>query len=303
MNIATENCKSTTNNIDLIKSSDINILFMGDVGVGKTTLINKLSCKDFEMEDFLGEKINIPFIGSLKKEDFICIEFPPFNSDIKNRLKNYEIQRNILSSIPVKMICFVIKYSIHFDIMIEKIKFMSNIFEEYKNNILIIITHSEAIINNIQFQSNIIKIIKNTFEYKYIIFSNLNISNIILQRKIKQYMELMRNISHLNIKTRNLINTIGADISDSKYLDIRNKFKNEFLKTLDIFKENIVKNKDNGDIIRGLFFTLKVFKNKHIKKYNKELIERMNDNNIYSILTEVIMYNNSIYNKFREFCN
>ena len=46
------------------------------------------------------------------------------------------------------MICFVIKFENRHDPMLENIEIMKQIFEDYKDNTVIIITHSEPIVSN-----------------------------------------------------------------------------------------------------------------------------------------------------------
>ena len=41
------------------------------------------------------------------------------------------------------MICFIIKYEINYDLMIQKILVLKKIFEDYKDNTLIILTQCD----------------------------------------------------------------------------------------------------------------------------------------------------------------
>ncbi len=293
-------------NFDIIKNSDKNILFMGYPGVGKTSLINNLFWNDFEINinnSLLNAKNKVSFARNIKQEDYIAIELPPFNSDV-DKLKNYEIQKKILSSIPIKMLCFVIKFNRRFDSILHDIYFMEQILKEYKENTIIIISFSEDIINDLNSQKRIIQIIKEKYKYNKIIFSTLNMNNNYLQNKIREFMKETKNIEKIYIKDRQLISSIGNDLYDYKYFDIRKKYENTFDKILKIFKEKFDEYKNNGDIIRGLFFTLKQFKNKHVKKYYNELIEKNNINNeeSISIRTEIITYNNFLYSIIKNFC-
>ena len=53
-----------------------------------------------------------------------------------------KFKKKILSSIPIKMLCFVIKFNRRFDLILHDIYFMEQILKEYKEN---------TIINNIFF--------------------------------------------------------------------------------------------------------------------------------------------------------
>ncbi len=43
--------RSVIDNLELIKLSERNVILFGSVGVGKTTLLNKISGKDFPTEN------------------------------------------------------------------------------------------------------------------------------------------------------------------------------------------------------------------------------------------------------------
>ena len=343
--IKIDHSKSVADNLEMIKSSENNIIFFGRVGAGKTTLTNILCGTNFETAERGFSKTRIvQFAQSLNRGDFIAIDFPGLGAEIE-KLNHYETQRQVLSIIPSRMVCFVVKNDNRYDEIIKQIKAMKAIFDEFKSNIVIIITHSEEIKNNIREQSNIEAVIKTKCNYENIIFSYKDIRYTILTEKLLRYLNRMQNIPCMDIKTRNLINSVGSELSDDIFKDIRAKFRKEFDDTLAIFKtefdkyreenenteddKKVIKivNKDNYDIKRALFFALKLYKDKHMRKYNSEIIkiqydgevmqklkERDNifgkedndDDKVLRILDyiscEIIMYNNSIYNDFKEFC-
>ena len=129
--------------LDIIKNSKNNIILFGEVGSGKTTLINKLCDTKFKvMEGGYSCTRDIQF-GYSKTNDII-IDCPGLNAaeEISRHLK---IQKFILSVIPVKIICFVIKLNNRYDLLYQSALQMIKIFYEHKNNIVVIITFAEKI--------------------------------------------------------------------------------------------------------------------------------------------------------------
>lgn len=114
--IRIDHSKSVADNLELIKKSEKNMIFFGRVETGKTTLTNLLCGTNFETSDSGFSKTRIvQFANSLKK-DFIAIDFPGLGAEIDN-LMHYETQKEVLSIIPSRIICFVIKYESRYDII------------------------------------------------------------------------------------------------------------------------------------------------------------------------------------------
>ena len=203
--IRIDHSRSVADNLEIIKNSEKNIIFFGRVGTGKTTLTNLLCGTDFETSDSGFSKTRIvQFAYSLINKDFIAIDFPGLGAEI-DKLSHYETQKEVLSIIPSRIICFVIKYDVRYDPMITQAKEMKNIFEDYKNNTVIIITHAENIKNNIREQQNIDSVLKTRCGFDKVIYSYKDIGYTILTQKLKSYMNLVENIPCMNIKTRNII--------------------------------------------------------------------------------------------------
>ena len=124
--------------IEFVKKSDNNILLFGEVGSGKTTILNKLCGTNFETkEDHFSRTTNDIQFGSTSDGNII-VDLPGIcpAKKIKEFLK---IQISTLSVIPLKLICFIIKKEFRYDIIIKRAYMMSKIFSEHKNNICIII--------------------------------------------------------------------------------------------------------------------------------------------------------------------
>ena len=210
--------KRIEDNMGLIINSDKNVIFFGSVGAGKTTLTNIICGTDFATSEseFFSSTRNIQFAKSIKPNDCIAIDFPGLGS-VEDQLNFFSIQQTTLSVIPVRMICFVVKWENRYEMILENIKIMKQIFEDYKDNTVIIITHSEPIISKIQGRANIEHLIETMLSYKKsrIIFSYKNIDyDILVTKKLKPIMENMVNIPKLIVKSKNFINQkkiIGDD--------------------------------------------------------------------------------------------
>ena len=131
------------------------------------------------------------------------------------------------------MICFIIKYVISYDLMIQKILALKRIFEDYKDNTLIILTQWDLNLYGKMFE--IEKIIEKKTEYKKIISSFKKMDDAILYNlydKIVNNMNKMENITQLLIKSVDLINNMNTFNYNLFDKDI-----NKFIETLSLFEE------------------------------------------------------------------
>ena len=134
-------------NLEEIKESQNNIVLFGSVGNGKTYLINKACGTDFETADKGYSCTRNVQHAFTVKYDMIMIDFPGLNA-VKDIMGHLRIQKTALNSIPVRMICFVIKYAQRNDDFEIELGQMLSIFNNYIKNIAIIITKSEDISKN-----------------------------------------------------------------------------------------------------------------------------------------------------------
>ena len=183
------------------------------------------------------------------------------------------------------MICFIIKYVISYDLMIQKILALKRIFEDYKDNTLIILTQWDLNLYGKMFE--IEKIIEKKTEYKKIISSFKNMDDAILYNlydKIVNNMNKMENITQLLIKSVDLINNMNTFNYNLFDKDI-----NKFIETLSLFEEKSKEYEKNEYVQRALFFALKSYKNKYIKKLIKLFINGIkNFSDVDKLILELI---------------
>ena len=150
-------------NFERVKRSKNNIILFGEVGSGKTTIINKLcSVNLLTKEGGYSCTRDVQFAST--NDNSLIIDFPGLSA-AEEVVKHLKVQKSTLSVIPVRIICFIIRFERRYD-TIQKIALqMLKIFYEHKENICIIITFSENI--NVTQKS----------EIQYIFKKNFNIEN------------------------------------------------------------------------------------------------------------------------------
>ena len=100
----------------------------------------------------------------------VIIDFPGLNA-VQDIIGHLKTQKTALSAIPVRIICFVIKYSPRNDDFERELGQVLVIFDNYIKNVVIIIIKSEEIINNIKRKEEISFLFKNKFNIENIIFT------------------------------------------------------------------------------------------------------------------------------------
>lgn len=282
-------------NIDELNQSENNIILIGFRQNGTTTLKNKL-CDIKEEES--SDTINVKFAKDPYQN--IIIDIPSINEDkdtIVNRLK---IQKYFFSSIiDIKMICLVIKLTPRYDDMVRDARYLIPIFDEYKQNISIIITNSE----NATKQS--ISEIKYIFEKKFkieqknVIFSSNLIGAEEIREKLNEIKKDMQNIKKIKINLRYLLNAYRFD-GDLDFIEEREKFLDEYKEKFQKFKNGLIKtSNDFLKIDLGLAFIEE--KNDLIKRFYEIINKKSNDVN--KTVFEVISFNNEIFGDFYKIIN
>ena len=285
---------SLTENFDIIKQSKNNIILFGSVGTGKTTLINKLCGVDFETSSRGFSCTRDIQYSFTKRNDNIIIDFPGLNATV-DIIKHLKVQKNTLSIIPVRLICFVVKYSTRYDDLIRAVSQMLTIFKDYRKNIVLIITNSEGV--HIKDQSEIEHIFTQKFRMEYILFTIISTDSDFLSDKINNIKMRTNNIDNVTIETRNLLQTIDPEFDIDVFED-REKYLEEFQESLKLFEDEFKKTKEK-DLKRALYFALKNYKENLIKKYSSIVREKKEDSDL--VITELIMFNNAIFNDFDKF--
>ena len=275
--------------LDIIKNGKNNIILFGEVGSGKTSLINKLCGTKFKvMEGGYSCTRDIQF-GYSKTNDII-IDCPGLNAaeEISRHLK---IQKFILSVIPVKIICFVIKLNDRYDLLYQSALQMIKIFYEHKKNIVVVITFAEKITQSEMNEIQTLFIKKFGLEETKIIFSSNDVTSLELTKKLNEIKTNLSNITSIKFKEKNLLSdddmNIGLDI-----IEFKEKKMNEYKNAIKIFQKIF----DSTKVIQLKYALLKTFqyyKSELIDLFKEKLINKIQD--IDTINIETIIFSNELY--------
>jgi len=198
------------------------------------------------------------------------------------------------------MICFIIKYSPRNDDFERELGQMLYIFDKYINNITIIISKSEDITN--KRKEEIMFLFKNKFGIGNVIFTTKKTNGYDLCGQFNNLKNKMENIKQIIVKTRDLAKTVPSlynkDMAKEKEI-----YEDKFYDALDKFKEEVKKAKD-PNLKRALYFAFKDFKDKLLEEYTNTIRNKKIDGkepDIDSVISEVLMFDNNIFNEFNEF--
>ena len=228
----TEDEYSLSAGFETIKNSKNNIIFFGSVGTGKTTLLNKTCGQNFEAKDEAYSVTREVQYAFTLRHNNIILDFPGLNSSV-DVVAHLKAQKNALSIIPIRMICFIVRYTPRYDDIIKSVSQMLMIFREYHKNICIIVTNSEK--STIKSQSEIEQIFKTKFRIDKFLFTTLHSNGVDICDILDNYKNKMEFIDKINIKSSDLAQNIDPQF-DFDVMEDREKFLNEFQDTLKIYK-------------------------------------------------------------------
>ena len=287
------------NDLEEIKKSENNIVLFGSVGNGKTLLLNKACGVNYLTADNgYSCTRNVQFDYSLKY-DMVIIDFPGLNA-VQDIIGHLRVQKTALSTIPVRMICFVIKYSPRNDDFERELGQMLSIFNNYIKNVTIIITKSENI--QMKRKEEIKFLFKNKFEIENILFTTLKTNGYELCDEFNKIKSKMENIKQILVKTRDLAKTIPS-LYNKDMAEEREKFEDKFYDALEEFKKE-VNNANDPDLKRAIYFAFKDFKTLLLEEYTNVIRKKRiagNEPDMDSVIAEVLMFDNNIFNEFNEF--
>ena len=122
---------------DIINSKSI-IALLGEVGAGKTTILNKLTGGDFITGKNTTSVTKDVQIVSSKDFESIIFDFPGFKA-LDDIIPIFKLQYRTLRNIPIKAICFVIERRDRFESIVTSLIDLKETFDGYENNIIVII--------------------------------------------------------------------------------------------------------------------------------------------------------------------
>ena len=282
-------------NFDEVKNSSNNIILFGSVGNGKTTLINKLcNCNLMTKVDGFSCTRDVQYCRT--PDGSLIIDFPGLNA-AEDIVKHLKIQKSTLSVIPARMICLVTKLTARYDDIVKALLQMVRIFIENRNNLAIIITFCEDI--TITQEAEISKVIEKKIKIKTenIIFTSNKMSSDNLLGRINRIKSRMNNIEKIQIKDRDLLNTVGND-GDIDVIEDRDNFLNEFKDSLEKFKEEFNKASDNS-LKFALYYAFVDYKEDLIERFSNLVKNKVTDTD--TAIVEIVTFNNEIFTDFDGF--
>lgn len=278
-----------------IKNSKNNIVLLGEVGSGKTTLMNKLTGGDFKTGNNCTSVTSEVQIASSRDYRNIIFDFPGFKVR-KDIVPIFEVQYRTLKNITIKAICFVVERRDRYESIVDDLISLKEIFEDYEDNIIIIITKTENYDDNIK--NEVRDYIANETKFNKIIFTNENTSGRDLLNTINNLKEGMNNLEGINPKSNEFIKHFKLN-TENNMKRARREYTQEFNDALEIFQNEFNKPTTDKSLKRALYFSFRDFKNNLIEKYYEVAKREQVISN--SVIEHVLAFSNHIYHKFEEF--
>ena len=278
-----------------IEHSKNNIVLLGEVGSGKTTLINKLGNVNLETgNNCISVTKEVQIVSDL---DFmnIIFDFPGFKA-MDDFIPIFEVQYRTLKNIPIQTICFVVESRDRFDLIVDSLISLKETFDEYIDNIIVIITKTESYDENTKI---IIRdYIKNKTNFDKIIFTKEDTRGREILDQINNLKQGMENLEEINPKSMEFIKHFQR-ATENNMKRFKKEYTEEFENAFEIFNQEFDKPMTDKALKRSLYFAFRDFKNNLIEKYY-EVAKReqvISD----SVVEYVLSFSNQIYHKFEEF--
>ena len=112
----------------------------------------------------------------------------------------------------------------------------------------------------------------------------------------------MENIKQIIVKTRDLAKTVPS-LYNKDMAKEREIYEDRFYETLDVFKKEVEKATD-PDLKRALYFAFKDYKDFLLEEYTNAIKNKKIDGkepDMDSVIAEILMFDNNIFNEFNEF--
>lgn len=278
-----------------IKHSRKNIILLGEVGSGKTTLMNKLTGADFQTgRDCTSVTSDVQICSSLDYSSII-FDFPGFKV-LDDIIPVFKVQYKTLRNIPIRGICFVVERRDRPELMVDSLIGLKETFDGYSNNIIIIITKTDEMDDAKKDETRDYILKKTGFDK--IIFSDINKNGFVILNYINSFIQGMEVLSEVTPKSREFLKYFKR-ATDDRMKQYKREFTEEFEDTIEIFQEKFNQPSTDKALKRALFFALKDYKNNLIERYY-EVAKREQDYSEY-VLEHVLSFSNQIFHDFDEF--
>ena len=278
-----------------IKHSTKNIILLGEVGSGKTTLMNKLTGSNFKTgKDCTSVTSEVQICSSLDYNSII-FDFPGFKV-LDDIIPVFKVQYKTIRNIPIRGICFIVERRDRPELIVDSLIGLKETFEDYCNNIIIIITKTDEMEDSKKRETKEYILKKTGFDK--IIFSDIHKRGYEILDNINNFIRGMQVLSEVTPKSREFLKYFKK-ATDDRMKQFKKQFTDEFEETIDIFQEKFDQPSTDKALKRALFFALRDYKNNLIERYY-DVAKREQDYSDY-VLEHVLSFSNHIFHDFDEF--